>query len=92
MPSEQTPAVFFNLWTRKEAWLKATGEGIAHLLNQVEVSFQPGEPVRLLQLPTSYLNSAPWSLYELSPRLGFAGALAVDSQSPVIQCWRYQHW
>lgn len=51
LPSEQKLVAFFNLWTRKEAWLKATGEGIGRLLNQVEVSFMPGEPARLLTLP-----------------------------------------
>ena len=28
LPLDQKPVGFFNLWTRKEAWLKATGEGI----------------------------------------------------------------
>ncbi len=51
LPAAQQAVAFFNLWTRKEAWLKATGDGIGHLLNQVEVSFLPGEPAQLLSLP-----------------------------------------
>jgi 4'-phosphopantetheinyl transferase len=51
LPAAQKTAAFFNLWTRKEAWLKATGDGIGHLLNQVEVSFLPGAPALLLNLP-----------------------------------------
>ena len=38
---------FFRLWTRKEAWLKATGAGISHLLGEVEVSFLEDEPPRI---------------------------------------------
>ena len=88
--AEQKPAAFFNLWTRKEAWLKATGEGITHLLNQVEVSFLPKEPARLVRLPQSYLNTTSWSLYELAPKPGFAGALATAGGAAAMHCWRYQ--
>jgi len=90
LTAEQQPTAFFSLWTRKEAWLKATGEGITHLLNQVEVSFLPTEPTRLLRLPDAYANSSFWSLCELAPRPGFAAALAVAENAPVIHCWRYQ--
>ena len=68
---------FFNLWTRKEAWLKATGEGIAQLLPQVEVSFLPQEPARLLGLPGVGLPLTRWTLKQLHPSPGFAAALAV---------------
>jgi len=90
LPVEQKPAAFFNLWTRKEAWLKATGEGITHLLNQVEVSFLPAKPARLVRLPKVYRNSTSWSLYELAPRPGFAGALAIAADAPAVHCWHYQ--
>ena len=89
LPAEEKPAAFFNLWTRKEAWLKATGEGITHLLNQVEVSFLPSEPARLIRLPIKHRNTNSWSLYELAPKPGFAAALAIASDAPTIHCWRY---
>ena len=74
-PSQQAGA-FFNLWTRKEAWLKATGEGIAHRLDKVEVTFLPGEPARLLALPEPSPVSG-WTLREFQPSEGFVGALAM---------------
>jgi len=74
-PNQRAPA-FFNLWTRKEAWLKATGEGIAHRLDKVEVSFLPGEPARLLALPEPNPVSG-WTLRDLQPADGFVGALAM---------------
>ena len=88
LPPEQKAAAFFNLWTRKEAWLKATGEGITDLLNQVEVSFLPSEPAGLVQLPQAYRNTMPWSLYELAPKPGFTGALAIAGDASAIRCWR----
>jgi 4'-phosphopantetheinyl transferase len=86
----QKPAAFFNLWTRKEAWLKATGDGITHLLSQVEVSFLPTEQARLVRLPATYTKSSFWSLQELAPRPGFTAALAAATDAPVIHCWRYE--
>ncbi len=88
LPSDQKPAAFFNLWTRKEAWLKATGEGIAHSLHLVEVSFLPDEPARLLYLPAHLGAQAGWSLQALSPLAGYAAAVAVKAQSPRVSCWR----
>lgn len=76
LPEDQRPAAFFNLWTRKEAWLKATGEGIAHMLNQVEVSFLPGDPVRLLNLPAGYGGELAWSLHAINPRPDIVVAVA----------------
>jgi len=75
LPEDQKPAAFFNLWTRKEAWLKATGEGIAHSLNRVEVSFLPGEPARLLHLPEiigrdAFGRDAFHSVPNISPSVG----------------------
>lgn len=102
LPSEKQPQAFFNLWTRKEAWLKATGDGIGHLLNEVEVSFVPGEPARLVRLPQGQPAGNHWGLCELQPTLGFAAALAyagnVEAERPSeesagatggLKCWRW---
>ena len=61
----EKPAAFFNLWTRKEALLKATGEGITRSLSLVEVSFLPGEPARLVAVAGDVEKAKEWSLKEL---------------------------
>jgi 4'-phosphopantetheinyl transferase len=91
LPTDLKPAAFFNLWTRKEAWLKATGEGISHLLDQVEVSFAPGAPARLLSLPGDGRTAEEWDLYDLSPAPGFAAALAIATRSPRPCCWSWEN-
>jgi 4'-phosphopantetheinyl transferase len=80
------PAAFFNLWTRKEAWLKAIGEGIGQALNQVEVSFLPGEPPRLLSLGSAAGDLADWTLVHLQPAVGFAGAAAFSGSPAKVVC------
>jgi 4'-phosphopantetheinyl transferase len=77
LPWEQQPAAFFNLWTRKEALLKAMGEGIAHSLDRVEVSFLPGESARVLSLPAGPWAECEWSLVELAISPAYTAALAL---------------
>lgn len=84
LPWEQQPAAFFNLWTRKEALLKATGEGIAHSLDKVEVSFLPGEPARVLSLPTEPWARGEWTLTELAISPASAAALALPVRNVVV--------
>jgi 4'-phosphopantetheinyl transferase len=79
LPDEQKNTAFFNLWTRKEAWLKATGEGIAHSLNRVEVTFLPDEPAQFLALPEKPGLKSDWVLQELTPATGFVGAVALPN-------------
>ena len=84
VPWEQQPAAFFNLWTRKEALLKATGEGIGHSLNRVEVSLLPGEPARVLSLPAGKWADCEWSLVELAVSPACAAALALPVPNIVV--------
>lgn len=86
---ESRPQAFFNLWTRKEAWLKATGEGIAHRLSQVEVTFLPGESVRLLGIPEGLDELDRWTLLELAPAPGYAAALAIREPVADALCWSW---
>lgn len=89
LPDVQKPEAFFNLWTRKEAWLKATAEGIGDSLNQVEVSFLPGAPAQLISLFGSVESVQAWSLWELAPAPGYVGALAAPVNGARMNCWRW---
>jgi 4'-phosphopantetheinyl transferase len=90
LSEEEKPAAFFNLWTRKEAFLKATGEGIGHGLNRVEVSFLAGEAARFAQLPEDLAVGKNWILRELAPADGFVGAVTVGGEIKRLECWRFK--
>lgn len=81
-------AAFFRLWTRKEAWLKATGDGIAESLAKIEVAFLAEEPPRVLAVAGDPLAADAWSLCHLQPAAGFVGALATRCRPVRLQCWR----
>jgi 4'-phosphopantetheinyl transferase len=89
LPRDRHALAFFNLWTRKEACLKATGEGITELLGQIEVSFVPGEPARVVSIGGIPQAAAGWTVDELNPASQFKAAIAAAAGGLRISCW---HW
>ena len=77
LPCEQQSAALFTLWTRKEALLKAIGEGIGQSLDRVEVTFLPGVPARVLSLPAHLGAGSEWSLVDLMISPSCVGTLAL---------------
>jgi len=77
LPPDRQARAFFNCWTRKEAWIKARGEGLSIPLNSFEVTLAPGEPARLVATRPDEEDAARWTLRELECGPGFAAALAV---------------
>jgi 4'-phosphopantetheinyl transferase len=77
LPPRQQAEAFFNCWTRKEAWIKARGEGLSIALDSFEVTLVPGEPAQLLATRPDPEEAGRWSLHELDCEPGYAAALAV---------------
>jgi 4'-phosphopantetheinyl transferase len=79
LPADLRAIGFFNCWTRKEAYVKACGEGLSLPLDEFEVSLAPNEaPALLCAHDPNELGR--WNLFEISPPEGFAGALAVEGR------------
>ena len=92
LPPSEREAGFFRLWTRKEAWLKATGKGIGESLESVEVSFRAGHAAGFIRLPEqSGAPASAWSLRELTPAPGFVAALALPGEAAEISCWQWKN-
>ncbi|AFZ59695.1 4'-phosphopantetheinyl transferase superfamily protein [Anabaena cylindrica FACHB-243] len=77
---EQQQQVFFRYWTCKEAYLKATGDGLVQL-EQVEIDLTPSESAQLLV-------SGDWGLKELVPADNFAAAVVVANDDLNFQFWQ----
>ena len=79
---------FFNCWTRKEAYLKARGEGLSIPLDSFEVSLRPGDaPVLLRASDESELQR--WSVWDVPLTGDLAGALVVEGKP---SGFRVFHW
>jgi 4'-phosphopantetheinyl transferase len=75
-PDERV-AAFITGWTRKEACVKAVGEGVWSAFSRFEVSVTPGEPAAVRSVDGEPAAGADWSMFHLEPAPGFVGALAV---------------
>jgi 4'-phosphopantetheinyl transferase len=82
-PSEQTDA-FFRCWTRKEAFLKATGEGIAAALDRFEVTLRADDPPALRWIDGG--NAAAWHVHHFAPAPGYIGAVVAPMPIEVGAC------
>ena len=82
-------AAFFRCWTRKEAMVKAVGEGLGRALGSFDVDFAPGSKSALTRFDGRSGSVAGWSLRDLTAPAGYvaAGADAVAVGAPPTR-WR----
>ena len=87
LSSEQQNGAFVNCWTRKQAYVKARGEGSALPMDQFDVSLAPGVPAAMLgnrgntshsgwvfqdlQLPPDYLGAVVFESLSSRPQLSY---------------------
>lgn len=84
LPFAEQPQAFFNIWTRKEAFIKARGDGLSFPLNGFAVSHESQAPVTLEVYPFPR-ESKRWKLYHLYPKAQYAGALAAEGEQHALR-------
>ncbi len=89
LPESLQTAGFYNCWTRKEAYIKARGEGLSFPLKQFDVSLTPGAAARLLDVKGSNTEVDRWTLAELEVGEEYVGAVACEGTSLDI---KYCDW
>jgi 4'-phosphopantetheinyl transferase len=75
IPHDVRPRAFFECWTRKEAFLKARGEGLSYPLNRFTVSFTHRERQKI-DIYDDPEELYPWGLCSFSFDGGYVGAVA----------------
>ena len=90
LPESKKKEAFFNCWTRKEAFIKAIGDGLYCPLDSFVVSLVPGEPARLLRIGGDSKGISRWSIKDLRPAPGYAAAFAVERRSWRLYCWQWE--
>jgi 4'-phosphopantetheinyl transferase len=89
LPLGAREQAFYHVWTRKEAFLKATGLGLSYGLERFEVSVPPDDPARLLHIDGDARAAEHWSMTALEPAEGYVGTLAVPSPGRRVRQRRF---
>jgi 4'-phosphopantetheinyl transferase len=78
---------FFRCWTRKEAYIKATGDGLSLPLSRFDVSLAPGNTDALLATRPDVSEAGRWRVQEVPAGAGYAAALCVRGRD-----WKLRDW
>lgn len=87
LPESLRQEAFFTCWTRKEAFIKAQGQGLSIPLDQFEVTFIPNEIPRLIIADSFLRESQVWSIIHLEPGPDYVGALVVEGDGLKVTGW-----
>jgi 4'-phosphopantetheinyl transferase len=84
LASEEKLFSFFMTWTRKEAFVKATGLGLSFPLD----GFSTGRTDSPAAVDVGGARDTDWTMKDLVPGPGYAGALAIHQPRVAIRCRR----
>ena len=87
VPAESKTQSFFNCWTRKEAYIKARGEGLYCPLNQFDVSVGPDTPAMLLDSRVDATDVQRWSFHNIAAGDRYAATMAVEANISRLVLW-----
>jgi len=80
---------FFQYWTRKEAFIKAKGEGISFPMENCDVSLLSGKILSPIILLGENIESSCWYGQDLFPCPGYASAFSVEGCDLDLSYWHY---
>ena len=89
LPASERHQAFFTCWTRKEAFLKALGFGLAYPLENFTVSLLRNEPGRLVMVAGNPDEAAKWTLQGIDIDPDYAAAYALREANPIV---KYKDW
>ena len=85
LPGEEQAAAFFRCWTRKEAFIKATGKGLSQSLDSFDVTLAPATPATLLRVEDD--DASRWSMSDIDAGADYAASLVVEGVISKMGCW-----
>jgi 4'-phosphopantetheinyl transferase len=83
LPEAQKSQAFYRFWTRKEAFVKATGHGIALGLDECVIN--PEKPTEFLRVPDLSGQASAWHVQDIDLGEGIYGVLVADKKFRVIR-------
>jgi 4'-phosphopantetheinyl transferase len=87
LPASMRHDAFFACWTRKEAYVKAHGDGLNLALDEFDVAFLPGQEPRLVETRHDPAEARRWALRDLEVGPNYRAALAVEGADRRLKSW-----
>jgi 4'-phosphopantetheinyl transferase len=89
LPTAARKSAFFLTWTRKEAYLKARGDGLARPLDSFDVTVGADSSPRLLRDAQDPAATAGWTFFDLDAGPGYAATVAIAGREARVLCWNF---
>jgi 4'-phosphopantetheinyl transferase len=86
LPEPERQPAFFRCWTRKEAYLKARGDGLGFGLQRFSVTLGPHQSPRLLQVGGHPEEPSLWDLRDLAWIPAYSASLAAEAPINELLC------
>jgi len=84
LPEALRVIAFYACWARKEAFLKATGEGLGFPLSDFSVAVHPEKAPSVEEIKGDTSAARQWSLIDIRAADGFRSAVAVEHPSVTL--------
>jgi 4'-phosphopantetheinyl transferase len=81
--------LFYLLWTRKEAYLKAHGKGLSHPLSAFSVLASVDTRADPVVKPLTDESGSNWHCYGLPAPAGYAAGFALEGAPERVSCWQW---
>ena len=91
VPKEDRINTFYRCWTRKEAFIKAIGQGLTYPLDTFQVSLENDHYAELIQIETDLEEHLNWRMFSFCPSKGYIGAVAIRNPNIEIQLRKWDH-
>lgn len=89
LPASEQLTGFYKIWTRKEAYVKALGEGISHPLDQFSVSISSDKSAVMFDASEHKLNHN-WFIYDIPMMGDYEAAIAIQYNNILMRKWCWQ--
>jgi 4'-phosphopantetheinyl transferase len=87
LPAAERVEAFFRCWTRKEAYIKATGDGLSLPLSQFDVSLRRDDEDALVATRPENAEAKRWLLREVPAGPGYVAALCARGRTWKLTSW-----
>lgn len=90
LSSRKKDVAFYHTWTRKEAFIKAIGDGLTYPLDQFSVLFDADAPAGFISVAHSPQEDARWWVSSFVPEPNYIAACATSGAPMHISFWSWQ--